>query len=83
MPKNYIPLDSTSGTWKKIAKSMPNIQKGSGVKQYFLSITQRLKIQIIVTAKLVKGNERLKSILTNSMAYGTRRFNAAFTRALQ
>ena len=23
------------------------------------------------------------SILTNSMAYGTRRFNAAFTRALQ
>ena len=26
---------------------------------------------------------RISNYLTNSMAYGTRRFNAAFTRALQ
>jgi len=48
---------------------------------------------LVVIGKVLKYDNALSSlilnfilvyaILTNSMAYGTRRFNAAFTRALQ
>ena len=47
--------------------------------------TPLLNIKISRTKRKKKKKKRTMNIiqLTNSMAYGTRRFNAAFTRALQ
>ena len=47
---------------------------------YYLLCSTTSRFSILLTLQLILY---LSYKLTNSMAYGTRRFNAAFTRALQ
>ena len=57
------------------------VEAGEGRKH---SVIEVLKVSINVQTSCIPGRQMLGTfLLTNCMAYGTRRFNGAFTRALQ
>ena len=53
-----------------------------GCETWSLTLREECKVRVFKYDLFFKGGSE-SSNLTNSMAYGTRRFNAAFTRVLQ
>ena len=85
MPQIQISLISTSKTsWINVCA---NYNKTLGHPEmlipYMLLLGEEKNILKFKNGRMVAFHCDRIYILTNSMAYGTRRFNAAFTRALQ